>query len=135
MIEPLTEREKAILMLARQGNNSKEIASNLCRGHYTIRNQIKALFEKLNVNSMQEAIDFSYYHCLINASKQVLQKPNKTSRKKIRILLTIDRLNRIQQNLDDGKSIRQAAKLEGVAESAIRYQIKQGKLKKSESSM
>nr|WP_321522015.1 LuxR C-terminal-related transcriptional regulator [uncultured Macellibacteroides sp.] len=62
----LTEREKAILMLAQQGKSSKEIANDLCKGENTIRNQIKPLFSKLNVHSMQEAIEFACYHRLIS---------------------------------------------------------------------
>ncbi|MDR2919140.1 MAG: LuxR C-terminal-related transcriptional regulator [Tannerella sp.] len=61
----LTEREKAILILAGQGKNSGEISSDLCKGHNTIRNQIKSLFSKLDVHSMQEAIEFARYHRLI----------------------------------------------------------------------
>lgn len=61
----LTEREKSILMLASQGKNSREIAEHLLRGQNTIRNQIKALFAKLQVNSMQEAIELFSCHDLI----------------------------------------------------------------------
>lgn len=39
---------------------------------------------------------------------------------------------RIQQKLDKGQSVLSIAKEEGVRESAIRYQIKQGYLKKSQ---
>jgi transposase len=42
-----------------------------------------------------------------------------------------DRSNRIQSKLDKGQSVNSIAKEEGVRESAIRYQIKQGHLKKS----
>jgi len=63
--EPLTEREKAILMLAQQGKSSREIANDLCKGQNTIRNQIKPLFSKLKVHSMQEAIEVARYHCMI----------------------------------------------------------------------
>lgn len=58
-IEILTEREKAILMLAQQCKNTVEIANELCKGKHTIRNQIKALFNKLKVHSMQEALQIS----------------------------------------------------------------------------
>lgn len=57
--ESLTERERAILMLAQQGKSSSEIADLLCRGHNTIRNQIKYLFSKLKIHSMQGAIEFA----------------------------------------------------------------------------
>ena len=64
--DQLTEREVAILMLAQQGKSSKEIANDLCKGENTIRNQIKPLYSKLNVHSMQEAIEFACNHSLIS---------------------------------------------------------------------
>ena len=57
--ESLTERERAILMLAQQGRSSTEIGDILCKGHNTIRNQIKALFSKLKMHSMQGTIEFA----------------------------------------------------------------------------
>jgi len=45
--------------------------------------------------------------------------------------LTGERRIRIQSKLDKGQSVNSIAKEEGVAESAIRYGIKQGYLKKS----
>lgn len=42
-----------------------------------------------------------------------------------------ERKERIQQKLDKGQSVNSIATEEGVRESAIRYQIKQGNLKKS----
>lgn len=62
---PLTKRESAILMLALQGKNTKEIADQLCRGQNTIRNQIKSLFSKLHVHSMQEAIEVANNHSMV----------------------------------------------------------------------
>lgn len=41
-----------------------------------------------------------------------------------------DKRARIQSKLDKGQSVNSIAKQEGVAESAIRYQVKQGYLKK-----
>lgn len=57
--ESLTERERIILMLAQQGKSSSEIGDILCKGHNTIRNQIKTLFSKLKIHSMQGAIEFA----------------------------------------------------------------------------
>jgi DNA-binding CsgD family transcriptional regulator len=68
--EPLTEREKVILMFAGQGKSSVEIAGILCKGHNTIRNQIKALFSKLNVHSMQEVLEYACHH------RMTYPKPN-----------------------------------------------------------
>ncbi len=39
-------------------------------------------------------------------------------------------LDRIQRNLDDGKSANSIAKEEGISEGSIRYAINQGRLKK-----
>lgn len=127
--EPLTERERVILMLAQQGKSSREIAGCLCKGCSTIRNQIKALFSKLNVHTMQEAIEFACRHRMINPKPGLQQQPIEDHQKRIRVLLTDDIKENIQQHLDDGESIRQTAKQEGISESAIRYWIKQGKLK------
>ena len=125
-IEPLTERERAILMLAQQGKRSKEIANNLYKGHNTIRNQITQLFSKLNVHSMQEAVDFAGNQ--IYPKREIELQPVEMHYKRSQVLLNEDKLLRIQQHLDDGKSNRQAAKLEGIAESTIRYWIGKGKL-------
>ena len=63
-IEPLTEHERAILMLAQQGNSTVKIADYLCKGTSTVRNQIKPIFSKLNVHSMQEAIELASNHLM-----------------------------------------------------------------------
>jgi DNA-binding NarL/FixJ family response regulator len=131
-IEPLTERERVILMLAQQGKNSGEIANNMHKGCNTIRNQIKVLFSKLNVHTMQEAIEFTSRHHLINPKPGLQQQPIEVHHKRTRVLFTDDMKMHIQQYLDDGKSIRQAAKKGSISESAIRYWIKQGKLKKTD---
>jgi DNA-binding NarL/FixJ family response regulator len=129
--EFLIEREKIILMLAREGESSVEIAVDLCKGQSTVRNQIKALFAKLNVHSMQEAIEVACYHRMIY-SRQYREEsqPVEAPCKRSRVLFTEDMLQRIQQYLDNGKSIRQAAKLAGIAESSVRYWINKRRLKK-----
>lgn len=127
-IEQLSEREKAILMLAQQGKNSKEIANDLCKGFHTIRNQIKPIFSKLNVHSMQELIGLDSFHRMMSQKQEI--HPAEIPHKRTRVLLADDIKQRIQDHLDNGKSIRQTAKLEGITESAIRYAIKQGKLRK-----
>ena len=77
--EFLTEREQAILMLAQQGKNSKEIADYLYRGHNTIRNQIKPLFSKLNVHSIKEAIELTNNHHILYTMKSGITKINTDS--------------------------------------------------------
>jgi len=54
-VESLTENDRAILMLARQGKSAKEISDILYLGYQTIRNRLTALFERFDVNSMLEA--------------------------------------------------------------------------------
>ncbi|MDR2970047.1 MAG: helix-turn-helix transcriptional regulator [Tannerellaceae bacterium] len=130
-IEPLTEYEKAILMLAGQGYGIKEMAAILGRGDNTVHNQLTRIYSKLKVHSMQEAIELANHHHMIYAMiRDVKPRQVETSGKKNRASLTDDDLQRIQQYLDDGKSIRKAARLEGATEGAIRYWIRQGKLEK-----
>ena len=127
-----TERERVILMLAQQGKNAKEIANCLFKSHRTIRNQLKPIITKLNVHSLMEAVDIASNNHLIYDTTQIHTEPAlpsvTVSCKRPRKLLTEDMFQRIQQYLDGGVSIRQAAKLEGVAECAIRYWIGKGKL-------
>jgi DNA-binding CsgD family transcriptional regulator len=52
----LTDREKGILKLAKQGKSTKEMAAMLHSRENTIRNQKSALYYKLHVNSMSDAI-------------------------------------------------------------------------------
>lgn len=58
--EILTERERGILMLAQQGKSAMEMSDILCKGHNTIRNQIKALFVKLGRHTMLEAVELAH---------------------------------------------------------------------------
>jgi DNA-binding CsgD family transcriptional regulator len=127
--ETLTERERAILMFAGQGRSSKKIASDLYKAPNTIRNQIKVLFTKLNVHSMQEAIEFAAHHSMIY-SKQNMEElqPVEAPCKRKRVLITEDILGRIQQHLDNGKSIRQAAEKAGVSYGSVRYWKNKGKI-------
>ncbi len=129
--QALTERETAILMLADQGKNSKEIAEALYKGQNTIQNQIKALFAKLEVHSMQEAMEVAKHYGKpwqvtdhLEFSKEI--KPN--SRK--RASLASKQIQYIQEHLDRSRSIRQIAKVLGITEGTIRYWINKGLLHK-----
>jgi DNA-binding NarL/FixJ family response regulator len=56
----LTNREKDILKLAKQGiRGAEKMANILHSSKNTIRNQREQLFQKLNVHSMEEAIIFA----------------------------------------------------------------------------
>jgi len=128
-LKPFSERERAILMLAQQNNGSKEIANILCKGNYTIKNQIKQIFSKLDVHSIQEAIERASFQHLIFPILDLQPQLVKEHCKTTRVYLRAEMLTRIQHHLDDGKSIRYAAKLEGVTEGAVRYSIKKFKLR------
>lgn len=53
---PLTEREKEVLVLVADGKNTKEIASELFITTGTVRNYISVILDKLNVSNRIEAI-------------------------------------------------------------------------------
>lgn len=53
---PLTEREKEVLLLMADGKNTKEIASELYLTTGTVRNYISVILDKLDVNNRIEAI-------------------------------------------------------------------------------
>lgn len=55
----LTNREKEILLLIRQGFLSKEIADKLSLSIYTVSNHRKNILEKLNVDNVIEAINMA----------------------------------------------------------------------------
>lgn len=57
----LTNREKEILLLIRQGFLSKEIAYKLNLSIYTVNNHRKNILAKLNVNNVIEAINMAEY--------------------------------------------------------------------------
>ena len=116
-------RERILLNLSRQGLNSNEISETLCRSKHTIQNQIKALFVKLNVHSIQEAIERANHCNLLHPYKEKkIDFPNETihsSPKKINKKLMCE----IQILLDKGKSIRSIASMVDIAESTIRSWI------------
>jgi DNA-binding NarL/FixJ family response regulator len=130
--KPLTERERAILMLAGQGKTTRDIANCLHKGYSTIHNQKERLFSKLNVHSMREAIEYARCHRLMHSKQEqqeIERQPTEAPHKRTRVLLTEEMFQRIQQHLDNGKSMREAAKQEGITERAIRYWIAKGRLK------
>jgi len=53
---PLTEREKEVLLLIADGKNTKEIAGQLYITTGTVRNYISVILDKLNVTNRIEAI-------------------------------------------------------------------------------
>jgi two-component system response regulator DesR len=53
---PLTEREKEVLLLIADGKNTKDIASELYLTNGTVRNYISGILDKLGVSNRVEAI-------------------------------------------------------------------------------
>jgi DNA-binding CsgD family transcriptional regulator len=64
-IPKLTDREKDILKLSKQGKSSKEIAEILFISEKTTRNIETGLYQKLGVHSMIEAVIFATNHRII----------------------------------------------------------------------
>lgn len=126
-IKPLTEREQAILILSIQGKSAQEISDILHKSSKTIKTQINTLFQKLSVNSMREAIEFTSKHNMIYAS---LKKLTLNKQKRKRILFTSDLQQQIQGQIDTGIEVRAVAKMMKVNESTIRSWLKKGKLKR-----
>lgn len=125
----LTEHENIILMLAKQDKTSGEIAKILCKSRNTIQNQINMLLKKLEVHSIQKAIEVADHYSIY--TQQGEQNYLQSSYIKKRHSLSKDNLQRIQQHLNQQKSIRQIARLEGISESTIRYWINKRILIKS----
>lgn len=125
----LTECETSILMLADQGKSSKEIAEILCKGQHTIQNQTKALFAKLGVHSIKEAIEVAKHYCRLQVTDPLESSKIKTNKRK-RVSFTNEQIQHIQELLNKGKSIRQIANTVGAVESTIRYWISKGILRK-----
>ena len=56
LVEPLTPRELDVLALLAQGFTNKEIAQKLVISHGTVRQHAYNLYQKLQVNSRQQAV-------------------------------------------------------------------------------
>lgn len=65
-IEPLTEREREVLVLIAKGLRNKEIADALFISERTVKFHANALYQKLNVTSRTEAVSFALQHHLIS---------------------------------------------------------------------
>ena len=128
--QTLTVREKNILKLAMQGKTYNEIADLLHLSPHTIRNAKTFIYQKLKVQSMTQAVTYAINRRLIfgcNNEKKTVEQPKET---RTRHLMTPDMILRIQAKLDIGQSVNSIAKQENIAESAIRYVINKGKLRR-----
>ena len=57
---PLSEREKQVLVLLAEGNSYKIVAGKLFISFHTVNSHIKKIYEKLHVSSLGEAIAYYY---------------------------------------------------------------------------
>lgn len=67
--EPLTEREREVLVLIAKGLRNKEIADTLFISERTVKFHANALYQKLNVTSRTEAVSFALQHNLITLAE------------------------------------------------------------------
>jgi len=67
--DPLTPRERQILLLLVQGLSTEEMTSILHISPATIRNHIQSILSKLNVHSRLEAVAYAYQNGLIDNSE------------------------------------------------------------------
>ena len=126
--QTLTMREKNILKLAKQGKTFNEIADELCLSYNTIRNVKASIYKKLNVNNMIQAVTYASNYHLIYGCNNEQKSVKQLNVKRIRRLMTSDKILRIQEKLNIGQSVNSIAKQEKISESAIRYAINRGKL-------
>lgn len=58
----LTSRERQVIALIVEGNNSRQIAKSLCISHATVRTHRQNVMEKLGLHSVVETIKYAYRH-------------------------------------------------------------------------
>jgi len=126
-IKPLSDREKDVLQLAKQGLVMKEIADQLSISPHSVRNILASLYLKFSVNGMMQAVIFATNHRLMFTSKkcanfQELGLPPVCQR--TRKPITAEMLQRIKKRKENGESVNSIAKHERISESAIRYALK-----------
>ncbi|MDR2424975.1 MAG: LuxR C-terminal-related transcriptional regulator [Prevotellaceae bacterium] len=130
----LTDREKNILTLGKQGFINKEIADILCIGENTLKHNRTALFKKLRVRNMYEAIIwdthssalFTLCDCeieeIIDTEEVVEEKEKKTKKKRK------TRTSEIEQQImlmhENGDNNCDIAKIVGFDEKTIRNVLK-----------
>ena len=128
----LTMQEKAALIWAKQGKTQIQIADKMKVKHQSVKNILSKLYDKLKIYSITQAINLTnHLHLIFTREQQECKEAEEMeTSKKQRRPLTSEKLERIQDALNMGKSVNSIAKQENVSESAIRYHIDQGKLKK-----
>ena len=130
IVQPLSRREAEILRLAGRGKTGRSAADILHISYQTLRHERTAIYKKLNVHSLMQALLFALHHQLIFTSEN-LQKKGETTPKRRRRLMTPDMILRIQEGLNKGQSVNSIAKREHIAEGSIRYAIGKGIVEKA----
>jgi DNA-binding NarL/FixJ family response regulator len=131
----LTEKERAIIVLSKQGLDNKSIAGKLCISYDTLRHAITILCEKLGVKNLKQAVVYATNHLMLFETKTESfnknvssDQPPKKSNEKQRNKLTAEKLHNIQIRLNRGQSVNSIVKEENISRSSIRNAVKTGKL-------
>jgi DNA-binding CsgD family transcriptional regulator len=90
--EHLTEQELMILKLSKQRICNKEIAAKMRISYDRLRHINMQLFQKINVETMEQAVIYATNHSMLFASKPELSEQSKQSHNK----LTTEKLHHIQ---------------------------------------
>jgi len=128
-IQPLAQCEKSALIWSKQGMNSKQIADKMNVSHQTVLNIFHSIYQKLGVHTITQAINIpNILHLIFMPKHQKNEKAEDTPVvKKQRRVMTSEKLRRIQDALNKGKSVNSIAKQENVGEWTIRYAIEVSK--------
>jgi DNA-binding NarL/FixJ family response regulator len=129
-VEPLSEEDRKILRYAKQGLKHEDIAEALCMAGSTLGRKISAIFQKLCVHNMEQAIVYATNHLLILHETPCTPESNN---KKYHRKLTPEVVQHIQACLNNNQSVNSIAKEIGVSEKAIRKAINNGILTKNSS--
>ena len=124
----LSQMEWDVLNVSRQGLKGEEIAKVVGISYSYLRHVQSAMFEKLEVDNMIQALIYLQNH-------RIIVEPNRRKQKKqpkVRRKMTPDKLQRIQERMNKGEKINSIAIQEDTLESNIRYYVDTGKLKKIE---
>jgi DNA-binding CsgD family transcriptional regulator len=131
-IEPLSDRQRLILLYSKGGDSAQEIADLLSISIKTLETGKTNIFKKLGVKTIQQAIVLSTnQRLLFFTSNATPEFPKKEETKPPKHKLTPDILKRIQTGLDNKQSVRSLAKSERFSEKALRKAIQVGKLTKN----
>jgi len=136
-VKQLTMQEKKVLIGAKQGFLNIQIADKISIEHQSVRNIEHSIFQKLQVNSIVQAINIATNNHMIfkpeqNVGKESKKLEEETTSKRTRQPITPEMIAIIQESIDKGNLYRPIAKQLNISEGTIRYNIKIGKLKENQ---